>query len=690
MGKVRHVVVVTNGTEESPIPVDELRIMEVMRTLLYGTRLSRAELVERAGNTVVPIPVEDLEKLLGSYKWRISKGHPRLRLKELDEELVQAMAAKTPRVRDGEPVELEQFFERTRRLRVDIKIPKEMLMEKAMEDANLKGLLTIPDEAQEFSAWLERLATEEDPRIIRIFRDAEQLSTEKSLRVLNPRPWQVKQVLETLVAAGKLESQPWFKEIGRAARAYFPPGKAQFLDQRCGQCAFYVSVRRRCRLWWLVNKKYPFFDERWKQGGIVSTFEVHKMKYGSRIGPHSSACTRFVDKKRDHLRKAIPENCETCGELISARGTSVTCPKCKTKYVRFRDEVKVMTAYEHHYERLYQEIAGGDAKDDLEAWKQTLAERTPEVLQRRGETEDLDMLADEIGERETESPRVWPSFDQALQERVDQLAKSRDMARQFSVAMVQSAINATNRIPEIVNLDSRANVAVALQEKYLALIKEAPPTKFLPYEAMAMRHYWFCYNLAVKTANQWFGPRKRSRFVREFVEDPAGRARGYSAIDAAINYLHQRRLRRCEQINMEVGFRGTCDGFLHRNHYHSRRIGLVLDMIDPFKFADREELLVVVLKDGISWRDFRAQKDRRGSTFYYPSPSATNTLDRVGAIADNQRVLFGGLNVKLEEAYRLLASNLLYRLNARDSDWFEVFFFPEMRGPTPSEFGAGS
>jgi hypothetical protein len=205
------------------------------------------------------------------------------------------------------------------------------------------------------------------------------------------------------------------------------------------------------------------------------------------------------------------------------------------------------------------------------------------------------------------------------------------------------------------------------QGKYLTLIMGASPTKLLPYEALVMRQYWLCYGLALKGAQQWFGPRKRSRFVAEFVKDPAGRARGYSPVDAAINYLHQRRLRQAERINAEVGFQGTCDGFLHKERYNSRKIGLLLDMIDPFKFADREELLLVVLDQGLTWDDFRIETDRRGSNFYYPTSIAEDKLNQAGADADNLVVRYQGIDMSLIDAYRTFASSLLHTLDTQDT-----------------------
>jgi CRISPR/Cas system-associated endonuclease Cas1 len=202
--------------------------------------------------------------------------------------------------------------------------------------------------------------------------------------------------------------------------------------------------------------------------------------------------------------------------------------------------------------------------------------------------------------------------------------------------------------------------------------------KLLPYEAQIMKRYWFCYGLALKRTQQvWFGYRKRSRYVTEFVGEPAGRARGYSPVDAAINYLHQRRLRQAERVNQEVGFPGTCDGFLHRERYNSRRIGLLLDMIDPFKLADREELMLVFFDQGLTWKDFRIETDRRGSNFYYPMADVLAKLDHAGTAADSLVIKYQDRDIQLGEAYKLFAENLLGVLDNRDSmaNCFNAFVF---------------
>lgn len=681
VGKVRQVILVAKGGISLPVP-DETRVKEILRALLYGTRLSRPELMEQVSRTFIPIPKELLDKTFERYKyhWRISKDHPRFQLDEFDEELLQGMVANAPSgYIDGKPDQIEQLFWRKRRFRRELRIPDEMLRENALETIKKMDWATVPYEALKASEWLEWLNKSLDSRLEAIYNRHEHVDNDQWLALLSPTRKHVRRIMEGLVAEGKLDTRQWFREIGRPATAYHLPGKFPFLDERCGQCAFYVSVKRKCRLWWPVNKKRVFFDERWKQtGSPVTRFEIHKMRYASRIGPHSSACTRFIDKKRDHLRKEIPEKCEICAQAIQGRDSAaVTCPKCATRYVRFRGKVKVMTAYEHEYDRLYREITGGDAKADLEAWKRETRTRLSDILRKKEESEDLDVLAEEA-EPESEPPGVWPQFDKILQEKVDELARTTVISKRLSMAMAQSTLNATQRIVAIANLHAGdVGPAMTLQEKYLTLISDTNQRGLLTYEALSMKQYWRCYGLALRKAQQWFGPRKRSRFVMEFVEDPAGRAKGYSAVDAAINYLHQRRLRQAERINAEVGFPGTCDGFLHRERYNSRGIGLLLDMIDPFKFADREELLVVALNGGISWTDFRLERDRRGSTYYYPGASATAKLNRAGFDADNKLVSYQNRDLSLSEAFKQYASSLhsLLESVSQNDTGFEPFVF---------------
>lgn len=676
IGKVRQVVVVARPSSGSTPMNDERRTKEVLRVLLYGTRLSKPDLFAQARRTYLPIPEEMAEKGLKGLELHLTPWQTRYQLDSHEERLLQGLVSRTPPESEkGEPGHIEQLFERKKRFRPKDHLPDKMLIGQVLVDVEKHGWVTVPEEWSNLIPWLQELGRRGDYRIRDLHGRNEGISNEQWEALLAPPRPQVRRVLNGLVEEGKLQTTLWYREVGRPAQAFILPGKATFSDRRCGQCAFFSSARRRCRLWWLINKRAPFFDKRWKQpGSLVTEFETHKMKYASRIGPHSSGCLRFLDKKRDHLRKVIPAVCDVCsGPIHQTDGVSVTCKRCGTRYVRFRGKVKVMTAYEHEYSRLYQEITGGDAKADLEAWRRKMREDQRTAYPRMPDAEDFaDALAEEALELEPEPPRVWPQFSEALQVRVDDLAATTDIIRQFSIAMAQSAVNATRNVVAFSKLNSGdVSPLLALQEQYLALIHNVNQTRLLPYEALIVKQYWACYGLALIGAQQWFGPRKRSRLVKEFVDNPAGRARGYSPVDAAINYLHQRRLRQAERINVEVGFPGTCDGFLHKERYNSRKIGLLLDMIDPFKFADREELLLVVLDQGLTWRDFRVEMDRRGSNLYYPVDSGRSKLDQIGAAADRLTVRYQDRDMQLREAYRRFAESVLRTVTGNEVELLE-------------------
>jgi hypothetical protein len=682
MRKARRVVIISKSEGEVSPSHDEGRAKAVIRALLYGTRLSRPEILQQLGHIFIPIPDETLAKAFTKYHWLISKEHPRYKLEEADEELLQGMVAGyPPGYVQGKPDQIEQLFKRKTRFKRELKLPDEMISPRALEDVGRFAWVTAPFEAKRLSEWLGELNEQEDLRLQKIFRSHEYVSEDQGLRLLAPPRWQVRGVLDSLVEEGKLEKKTWYREVGRPAFAYVAQGKTPFLENGCGQCAFYIPDKRRCSIWWLANQTDPFFHPRWRQAGSrVTDFEIHKMRYASKIGPHSSACMRFLDRKRDHLRKAIPERCEICREAIPTSKSAVTCQNCATRYryIPSKGRVRVMTAYQHEFNRIYHEATGGDAKADYEEHRRKVKENLR--LRQAGMVmaEDLgDALAEEAQEREPEPPRVWPGYNEELQEEVDRLAQTTNIAKQLSVAMAQSALNATRRIIAFAEVNHRdAEPIGPRQEKYLALTNGANQSRLLPYEAQIMKQYWLCYGLALKGVPQvWFGPRKRSRYVKEFVRDPSARARGYSPVDAAVNYLHQRRLRQAERINQEVGFPGTCDGFLHRENYNSRKIGLLLDMIDPFKFADREELLLVFLDQGLTWKDFRIETDRRGSNFYYPMAAATAKMDQVGGAADNLVVKYLSIDLRLSEAYRLFAENLLQALEDIGTTQFKPFTF---------------
>ncbi len=671
--KVRQVIVVSKPLPESIPPSDQRRTAQVLRALLYGTRLSRPNLVAQSQLTFIPIQPEMVGKAMSSMDPWVVRPNSWCELEPSEERRLESLDPERP-------------MERKPRFRREEAIPDNMLSDRALEDVARDGWVTVPIEVEKLAEWLRSLNERGDSRLRSIQESNEGMSHEQWQSLLYPTRNQVRSVLDGLMLGGKLERRKWFREIGRPAFAYALPGKTPFLEQRCGQCAFYSPAKRRCNLWWLANNRQRYIGAMSSWPALVSSFELHKMKHAFHVGPHSTACLRFLKKKRDHLRDAIPKRCEICRRALPQAAASlfVTCRNCSTSYLRFQKKVdrkvRVQTAYAHEFNRIYHQVTGGEAKSDLAALKGIAKEKAQDQRSMHGLDEVDDILAEERIELEPEPERAHSHFDQALQESVDNLAQSTDIAKQLSIAMARSSINATRSVAALTKVPlGLSGPLIAKQERYLTLIAKADQSHLLSYEALVMKQYWECFRLALKPALQWLGPRKRSRFVTDFVRNPAGRAKGYSPLDAAINYLHQRRLKQAERVNIEVGFPGSSDGFLHKKQHNSRKIGLVLDMIDPFKFADREELLLVAIDQGLTWKDFQIETDRRGSNFYHPRQSVVSKLEEAGTSADDLVVDYLGRGMKLKEAYRLFAEGLLEALMSRDPGVFRPFIFGAQR-----------
>jgi predicted RNA-binding Zn-ribbon protein involved in translation (DUF1610 family) len=677
--KASQVVVVTRGVSEQTKPeADQVHVKTTLMSLLYGTRMCRAELTEATKLTLRPISDSALQKALDDSQWRRRLRHSRYELDEDDEELVQGMVPKwRPSGPDEPPEEIEQLFGRPKRKEY-VRPDTGWVETEVLKLARMKGWFTSQMLAEYFQQLYGELARSADPPPKEVYPYV-QREYRTEAQVFRPSPWIVRRVCEKLVTEGRLVTHQWYRELGRPALVFTESGGTLPFkeDDSCGQCAFYMGSKNQCQVWSLIRWKYRSWGFRWAgPRPEIDPFQKYKMDNSHRIGPHSSACKLFLDKKRDHLRKKVPAACEVCAETLKlAKGIVVVCPNCGTVYSPWSGKVRVQTGYEHEFRRRYEEITGSDAEEDKrvqrEEWSKS-RERDWERMMPLAPTPDLLRAEKPKPER---LPWPKPTFSETLQRFVDKRTRTTDIAKRLSLAMVHSTINATKRLAVIGRPDSSLlEESTRRQERCLSLISESKVGRLLVYEAQAMKEYWACYDSALKPAQQWFGPRVRYRFVSEYVDETGGRAKGYSALHAAINYLHQRRFLQALRINAEVGFKGTSDGFLHRKSYNSEQRGLLFDMIDPFKFGDREKLLAVVLNRGITWRDFMMESDRYNSTFYYPASNTILVLEQVGADADQIIVQLQGIESSLTNAYRQFATSLLAALESTKGE-FEPFVY---------------
>ncbi len=746
------------GAKGRPEEIPELKekfgrtyVRQALASLLYGTHLSTKQFSSAVTGTLFSKLNPGWESQILEIKqrtavvdrmsrWIFTAGYHA-------NEMVESL--ETPGARESlenPEQELPPLF-RMRKEKGPSELSQEWLEGLTQSLIDLQGWFTVSG-LYEYVHGQTQKVIETSETFPKIFNDYYDHEAPSDAHVFLPSRPILRGIAERMTKEGKLQKAMWSTEVGRPSTVYHLPGQLPFdPENRCGQCAFYVRLRRQCRIWWLLNRAYGSRHPRWERDGErpLSGFEMHKMKNSWRIGPRSSACSRFVDKRNDYARKALPERCDTCGEpLPTPKSQMVVCGNCRTRYFALRrGRIRVLTSYEHLFKESYRQLAGVDPSSDLKRLieeNQGSANRIVEQAiydeHRRSISDDPDppktvmlfpgdrmlsregrlfifkkrsvesvplagstlvdhghvvtdeqkgalesagltvkSLSETAGSYGREDPQV-PKYD--IAPAVTEITTSNpEFVRRMAVAMAQSVIHATERISSLAKgLDDEIRVSTAKQRLWLRRLERARPGRFLVCEAIMMKEYWSCYYLPLKGALQWSGPRKKARFVREFVADPLGRARGYTAVDAAINYLHQRRLFKARSVNVQLGLDFNLgEGFLHRKRWNPEGLGLILDLIDPFKFADREKLLGAVLSVGLNWRDFYGATDRHGVRFYYPKPEAVSVLEKVGGAADGMLVSYGGVQVALVEAYRNTVSALIQNLQAGTPPSFTPFVY---------------
>lgn len=136
-----------------------------------------------------------------------------------------------------------------------------------------------------------------------------------------------------------------------------------------------------------------------------------------------------------------------------------------------------------------------------------------------------------------------------------------------------------------------------------------------------------------------------------------------TSINAAINYLHQRRLAICAGIAGELGIGLNLDGYLH-SRKRGKRLGLILDLIDSFKLADCEMLLKAVVDKAITRELFDSRMSRFGIRYYYPREDSLKALEGIGERADSLHIYYDGSGQTLLEGYRSFLASFLKSVKA--------------------------
>ena len=200
-------------------------------------------------------------------------------------------------------------------------------------------------------------------------------------------------------------------------------------------------------------------------------------------------------------------------------------------------------------------------------------------------------------------------------------------------------------------------------------------SRALAYEARVNGLYWSAYKTLLRVSGLDFQSRVRDRFVREIVQSIRARARGYSPANAAINYLHQRRLLLCRLANARAGIGWVgCEGVLHVAK-REPSIGLLLDLSDSFRLADRENFLSASLRFEVSREDFVARPGKQRVWFYHPTQEMIGKLDVLGSQAEQLRVNHQGTDMTLAGAYDELVGSFVEAVHSADLGRFHPFVY---------------
>jgi hypothetical protein len=498
---------------------------------------------------------------------------------------------------------------------------------------------------------------------------------------------------------------------------------ADIFENKCGNCAFYTSVARRCRLWWSLSR----FNARevYSRKDELSVVAKDKLANANiAIGPKATACDFFAPKKRDFPLTKARELCQCCGKDIETPVAKlVRCANCGTTYKPLSTKILVSYNYEQIFRDRYFEISGvhppnralllpeqeyygnTDSRDLIVFYPhETIRLGTDGIYVEREEggstvqpyekiyqVVDYGALRpDAITELERRGTRVvrktlqpgggdslvglYPS--DRFVDNLRLLGQDSRFRKRFLESLMLSVIIATKRVADRGGRQLHVLVNRQLLE-YRRMVTEEEMTisRALAYEARVNNLYWSAYKAMLRISGLEFKSRVRDRFVRELVQSARARARGYSQANAGINYLHQRRLVQCRAANAEAGIGWIgCEGILHVAK-RKPSIGLLLDLSDSFRLADREAFLVQSLSFKVSREDFVARLGRHRLWFFFPTVEGLGKLENIGASADKTLVSYAGHELELTAAYRECVNSFVDAIQNRNIDLFRPFVY---------------
>ncbi|MDA4117039.1 MAG: hypothetical protein OK455_01690 [Thaumarchaeota archaeon] len=590
-----------------------------------------------------------------------------------------------------------------------------------------EGWKTEDDSPQRY-AYLEELALERIERHGWVTVDEVAAAAVDRSVMPTRSTGKTRRFLKRLVAEETLVESVYRTGVGRPRLVYMKRNStnaADIFDNTCGECVFYSRVTRRCRLWLALSRfNAQQVSERQGELSAVARDKLHNSN--KRVGPTATACEIFTPKKKDYPLAKARDKCVSCGqEIDSPVAKTVRCPKCLTVYKPLATKILVLYDYEQVFKDRYSKLAGMPPPRQALAlteqelhqgktdWRDTIVlypnekvkladdgihveregrQRTFEPYNRMYQVIDYGALTDRalsslkgqgisvVQSRLQDGPERRASFplypSPGFVEKLRWLEQNSPLRKRLLESMMLSTIVATRRVAN--HGGKRLQVLVNRQLLEFTRMRgdtEMTLSRALAYEARVNGLYWSAYKTMLRVSGLEFQSRVRDRFVREIVQSIRARARGYSPANAAINYLHQRRLLLCRLANARAGIGWIgCEGMLHVAK-REPSIGLLLDLSDSFRLADRESFLNATLSMELTRDNFVARLGRQRVWFYHPTQEAIGKLDLCGFVADQFRVDYRGKDMTLTGAYDEFVASFVEAVENSDSSRFNPFVY---------------
>ncbi len=585
---------------------------------------------------------------------------------------------------------------------------------------------TTEDDSRQRYAYLEELVLEGIERYGWVtVREVTMMAVDQNVMPTRSTG-KARRFLKRLVADGTLVESVYRTGVGRPRLVYINSTEAaDIFDNTCGECVFYSDVTRRCRLWQALSR-FNAQEVYETQEGLSAVARDKLHNSNRRLGPTATACEIFTPKKKDYPLSRARDKCVCCGqEIDSPVAKIVRCPKCLTVYKPLATKILVLYDYEQVFKDRYSKLAGMPpprqalvlAEQELHQgktdWRDTIilypnekvklsdggiyvergrGQRTFEAYARMYQIVDYGALADKalsslkargisiVQRRLQEGPEQQASFQlypsPRFVEKLRWLEQNSPLRRLLLESMMLSTIVATRRIASL----GGPQLQILVNRQLLEFARMRGDSRMtlsraLAYEARVNGLYWSAYKAMLGVSGLEFQSRVRDRFVREIVQSIRARARGYSPANSAINYLHQRRLLLCRLANTRAGIGWVgCEGILHVAK-RTPSIGLLLDLSDSFKLADRESFLDGTLRLEVTREDFVARLGRQRVWFYHPTQEAIERLDLYGSTADQFRVNYCGKNMTLMRAYDEFVDSLITATENSDLSRLNSFVY---------------